>query len=137
MDGNGRWARGRLMKRFAGHRAGVKVAREIISSSAEMGIQVLTLFAFSSENWKRPRKEVEMLLDLFVTSLKDETGELHSNNIRIRIIGDRSVFSEKLQKHIAEAEALTSGNHGLSLNIAVNYGGKWDILNAATQLALK
>jgi undecaprenyl diphosphate synthase len=135
MDGNGRWARGHLLQRFAGHRAGVKVAREIITTSAEVGIQVLTLFAFSSENWKRPRKEVEMLLDLFVTSLKDETSELHNNNIRIRIIGDSTVFSDKLQKHIAEAEALTEGNQGMSLNIAVNYGGKWDILNAATQLS--
>lgn len=135
MDGNGRWARGRLMQRFTGHRAGVKTAREIITSSAEMGIQVLTLFAFSSENWKRPRKEVEMLLDLFVTSLRDEMGELHNNGICIRVIGDRSVFSDKLQKHITEAEILTAGNPGLSLNIAVNYGGKWDILNAATQLS--
>lgn len=134
MDGNGRWAKGRLMQRFAGHRAGVKAAREIISTSAEAGIQALTLFAFSSENWKRPRKEVEMLLDLFVTSLKDETGELHKNNIRMRIIGDRSAFSEKLQKHIAEAENLTASNEGLLLNIAVNYGGKWDILNAASQI---
>ena len=135
MDGNGRWARGKLMQRFAGHRAGVKAAREVITASAEAGVSVLTLFAFSSENWKRPRKEVEMLLDLFVTSLKDETGALHKNNIRMQIIGDRTAFSHKLQDHIREAEQLTASNKGLVLNIAVNYGGQWDILNAARALA--
>lgn len=135
MDGNGRWAKGRLMQRFAGHRAGVKAARDIIAASARRGVEALTLFAFSSENWKRPRKEVEMLLDLFVTSLKDETGDLHKNNIRMRIIGDKTAFSKKLQQHIEEAEELTKDNSGLHLNIAVNYGGQWDILNAVKDLA--
>lgn len=136
MDGNGRWAKGRLMKRIAGHRAGVKVAREIITTSGELGIKAVTLFAFSSENWKRPRKEVEMLLDLFVTSLNDEAGELHKNNICMRIIGDRSAFSDKLQQQISHTEELTKNNDGLYLNIAVNYGGKWDITNAARDVAI-
>lgn len=135
MDGNGRWARNRFMQRFAGHRAGVKATRDVISASARLGIEALTLFAFSSENWRRPRKEVEMLLDLFVTSLKEETGLLHENNIRMRIIGDRSVFSEKLRRHMAEAERLTTNNTGLALNVAVNYGGQWDILQASQALA--
>ncbi|MGD8515075.1 MAG: polyprenyl diphosphate synthase [Granulosicoccaceae bacterium] len=135
MDGNGRWARHKLLQRFAGHRAGVKAARNVIRLSVQLGIQALTLFAFSSENWRRPRKEVEMLLDLFVTSLKEETSELHNNNIRLRIIGDRSVLSDKLQARIAETEVLTAGNNGLRLNVAVNYGGQWDITRAARKLA--
>jgi len=134
MDGNGRWAKKRLLPRFAGHKAGVKATRRIIEICATKKITALTLFAFSSENWKRPEKEVSLLMDLFASSLKDEAPSLHENNIRMRIIGDRSAFSEKLQQRIIAAEALTENNTGMCLNVAANYGGRWDVVQAVQRL---
>ncbi|WP_126455556.1 polyprenyl diphosphate synthase [Sulfuriflexus mobilis] len=131
MDGNGRWAKKRLLPRFAGHKSGVKSARMAIEVCVKLNIDALTLFAFSSENWKRPRKEVDLLMDLFVSSLREEAASLHKNNIRMRVIGDRQAFSEKLQKRIEEVETLTAENDGMTLTIAANYGGRWDILQAA------
>lgn len=133
MDGNGRWAKKRLMPRFAGHKAGVKSARTIIQSSGKLGIKALTLFAFSSENWRRPRKEVETLMDLFISSLNNYADELHQNNVCLQFIGDRLAFTDKLQKKMAEVEMLTANNSGLRLNIAANYGGRWDITQAVKQ----
>jgi undecaprenyl diphosphate synthase len=131
MDGNGRWARGRQLPRIAGHRAGVENVRALVSQSAELGIEFLTLFAFSSENWRRPPLEVRMLMDLFVMALEQEAQRLHENGVRLRVIGDRVAFPVKLQEAIVEAEALTRGNSRLTLVIAANYGGHWDIAQAA------
>ncbi len=130
MDGNGRWAKKRLMPRVAGHKAGVKATREVVENCVHLGIEALTLFAFSSENWKRPQKEVGALMELFLSSLKSEVSTLHKNEVRIRFIGERESFSEKLQRRIADAEALTHDNPGLQLVIAANYGGRWDIAQA-------
>jgi undecaprenyl diphosphate synthase len=131
MDGNGRWAQQRHLPRFAGHKSGVKPARMVVEVCAKLNIDALTLFAFSSENWKRPRKEVDLLMSLFVSSLREEAESLHNNNSRMRVIGDRTAFSEKLQKLIDEVETLTTNNDGMTLAIAANYGGRWDILQAA------
>ncbi|MCW8881912.1 MAG: polyprenyl diphosphate synthase, partial [Sedimenticola sp.] len=130
MDGNGRWAQQRGLMRHAGHKAGVKTVRSSVEQSVKHGIEVLTLFAFSSENWKRPKKEVSLLMDLFMVALQREVKRLKRNNVRLRIIGDRSAFSEKLQQRISAAEAETAGNDGLVLQIAANYGGRWDITQA-------
>lgn len=135
MDGNGRWAKKRFMPRFAGHKSGLNATRDVVQSCSDMGVGALTLFAFSSENWKRPRLEVRMLLDLFMSSLQKEMTRLHDNNVRIRFIGDLSAFSKKLQKLIAESERETAHNNGLELRIAVNYGGRWDIVNAMQGIA--
>ena len=135
MDGNGRWAKKRFMPRFAGHKSGLSAVRKIVSSCVEQNITVLTLFAFSSENWRRPEKEVGLLMELFATALTGEVKKLHKNNIRLNVIGDLSAFSEKIQKLIAEAIALTANNTGLILNIAANYGGRWDITQAVRQVA--
>ena len=135
MDGNGRWAKKRFMPRFAGHKSGLNATRDVVQSCSDMGIGALTLFAFSSENWKRPKLEVRLLLDLFFSSLQKEMTRLHENNVRIRFIGDLSAFSKKLQKLIAESEQQTSTNTGLALNIAVNYGGRWDIVNSMQKIA--
>lgn len=135
MDGNGRWAKKRLLPRAAGHKAGVKTVKTIVEVSAELGIKAVTLFAFSSENWQRPKKEVDMLMDLFITSLESEVKQLHKNGVRLQFIGDRSQFSDKLQARIAESEDLTRDNQGLRLVIAANYGGKWDISQAVQSLA--
>ncbi|VAW74439.1 Undecaprenyl diphosphate synthase [hydrothermal vent metagenome] len=137
MDGNGRWAKLRKLSRNAGHKAGVEATRTIIQATAKRKIKALTLFAFSSENWNRPKKEVNLLMDLFLISLKREISKLHKNNIRIRFIGDREVFNKKLYEQINQAENLTQANSGLALNIAVNYGGRWDIVNACQQIATK
>lgn len=134
MDGNGRWARKRLMPRIVGHKAGVKSARMAVEVCARNGISALTLFAFSSENWNRPRKEVDLLMDLFIKSLREEASAINDNNIRMQIIGDRSAFSEKLQSRITEVELLTKNNTGMTLSIAANYGGRWDIVQAVQQL---
>ncbi|HKK05179.1 MAG: isoprenyl transferase [Gammaproteobacteria bacterium] len=134
MDGNGRWAKQRSLPRFAGHRAGVEAVRGTVQACVELGVEVLTLFAFSSENWRRPEKEVGLLMELFLTALEHEVGKLHRNNVRLRIIGDRSAFAPKLQASIASSEELTRDNDGLVLNVAANYGGRWDILQAARQL---
>ncbi|MCW8976910.1 MAG: isoprenyl transferase [Sedimenticola sp.] len=135
MDGNGRWAQQRGLMRHAGHKAGVKTVRSSVEQSVKHGIDVLTLFAFSSENWKRPKKEVSLLMDLFMVALQREVKRLKRNNVRLRIIGDRSAFSEKLQQRISAAEAETAGNDGLVLQIAANYGGRWDITQAVRRIA--
>ncbi|MFB3100082.1 MAG: isoprenyl transferase [Gammaproteobacteria bacterium] len=130
MDGNGRWAKQRGLPRIAGHRAGVKALQNIVNFSATEGIDVLTVYAFSRENWKRPRTEVSMLMELFNTSLRQRFRDLHDNNVRLRFIGDLSLFPARLRKSMADAGNLTTNNTGLELVIAVNYGGRWDITNA-------
>jgi len=137
MDGNGRWAKNRHQPRFMGHRAGVKSVENIVKYCAEIGVDVLSLFAFSSENWKRPTKEVSLLMELFALSLKQQAKRLHKNNIRLKIIGDISKFSTSLQKQITQAQQLTENNTGLTINIAANYGGHWDITQSVRQLAEK
>jgi undecaprenyl diphosphate synthase len=137
MDGNGRWAKQRLLPRVAGHQQGAESARVIITACAKKKIPYLTLFAFSSENWKRPAGEVHFLLDLFLKSLKSEIDELHKNQIRLKIIGDKTRFSHELQRAITFAEELTHENRGLQLNIALNYGGRWDIVQATQTLCKK
>ncbi len=135
MDGNGRWARRRGLPRSAGHRAGVQSVRCVVEASLRRGIEALTLFAFSSENWRRPRQEVGLLMELFLTTLQREVQRLHEQGVRLRFIGDRAAFAPKLRARIAEAEALTAGNATLHLNIAANYGGRWDIAQAARRIA--
>lgn len=134
MDGNGRWAKKRFLPRVAGHQRGLETVRELIKQCAELKIEFLTLFAFSSENWRRPEEEVSFLMGLFLEALKRETAKLHENNIKLLMIGDRSRFSEQLNAQIESAEQLTANNTGLVLTIAANYGGRWDILNAVNQL---
>ncbi|MCP5425995.1 MAG: di-trans,poly-cis-decaprenylcistransferase [Gammaproteobacteria bacterium] len=135
MDGNGRWARRRFLPRTAGHREGAKTVRRIAKACDERGVRVLTLFAFSSENWQRPAKEVHFLMDLFLSTLRAEIRRLQDNNMRLRFIGDRGGFSLELQTLMSEAETLTATNTGLLLVIAANYGGRWDITQAAKGLA--
>lgn len=135
MDGNGRWAQRRGLPRYAGHPVGVEAVRRIVEACVERGIAVLTLFAFSSENWHRPQKEVSLIMDLFIRSLRKEARRLHRNGVKLKIIGDRGAFSQKLQQQIVEVEALTEDNRGLVLQVAANYGGRWDITQAARQLA--
>ena len=135
MDGNGRWAQQQGKHRVAGHKAGVESVRASVSCARTLGVKALTLFAFSSENWQRPEKEVGVLMDLFMFVLTREVKRLHKNNIKFQVIGDLSRFSVKLQKKIAEAEALTKQNTSMVLSVAANYGGRWDIANAAKQLA--
>ncbi|MCC6303137.1 MAG: isoprenyl transferase [Gammaproteobacteria bacterium] len=135
MDGNGRWARQRHLPRIAGHRAGVEAVRAIVEACAARGVRVLTLFAFSSENWRRPESEVNLLMDLLLTSLQREVDRLHRNGIRLLFIGERAVFNAKLIEMMDTAERLTAANAGLTLVIALNYGGRWDVTQAAQQLA--
>jgi len=135
MDGNGRWARERGLPRHAGHKAGVGAVRSAVEQCLKYRISVLTLFAFSSENWKRPQQEVGLLMELFLNALQREAKRLQKNGVRLRVIGDRIGFSEKLQAGIAAAEALTADNSRLLLQIAANYGGRWDITEAARRLA--
>lgn len=135
MDGNNRWAKQRLLGGVAGHKAGVESVRAVVETCAREGVSVLTLFAFSSENWRRPADEVSALMKLFLFALEREVKKLHRNNIRLRIIGDRSRFSETLRQHMAAAEALTAANDRMTLVIAANYGGQWDITQAAQALA--
>ena len=137
MDGNGRWAKKRFMPRTAGHHAGVKSTRKIVEDCVKEKIQALTLFAFSSENWKRPEQEVSSLMELFVSTLQSEIKSLHKQNVRVRFIGEISAFSEKLQIKIKETKELTKNNTGLQLNIAVNYGGRWDIAQACKSIVNK
>ncbi len=137
MDGNGRWAKRKLLPRYAGHQAGLGTVRRIIKYSIEQGVEVLTLFAFSSENWKRPPQEVNLLMKLFMTALQREVKKLHKNNIRLRLIGNREAFSEKLQRLITDAENLTKDNTKFTLVIAANYGGRWDIVDTAKNIALQ
>jgi undecaprenyl diphosphate synthase len=135
MDGNGRWAKRRRLPRFAGHKRGVEAVRGVVKACAERGVGFLTLFAFSSENWRRPPEEVALLMQLFIGALENEVQKLHRNGIRLRLIGDHSRFDPKIQALIAEGERLTAANRGLTLTVAANYGGRWDILQAFNRLA--
>lgn len=135
MDGNGRWAESKGKHRVLGHKHGVKSLRKAIAFASEQKIEALTLFAFSSENWQRPVQEVDMLMGLFFTVLTSEVKKLNKNNIKLKIIGDLSGFSERLQKKVIEAENTTQGNTGLVVNVAANYGGRWDITQATKKLA--
>ena len=135
MDGNGRWARRRRLPRFAGHKRGVEAVRRIVRSCAERGVEFLTLFAFSSENWRRPPDEVALLMQLFLAALTREVRKLHRNDIRLKVIGYTARFDPKIRSLIEAGERLTEGNHGLTLTIAANYGGRWDLLQALTRLA--
>ena len=137
MDGNGRWARKRFLPRVAGHKRGVETVRDLVKQCAMLNVKYLTLFAFSSENWRRPEDEVSFLMGLFMDSLQREVTKLHENNIRLILIGDRSKFSAELVAQIEKAEKLTEKNTGLTLTIAANYGGRWDILNATNQMISK
>ncbi|MCL1036366.1 polyprenyl diphosphate synthase [Shewanella corallii] len=137
MDGNGRWAQAKGKARVLGHRAGVKAVRRAVSTARNLGVKSLTLFAFSSENWRRPDTEVTLLMELFFTVLQREIKLLDKNGVRLNIIGDTSRFSERLQKQIRTAEAQTANNDKLILNVAANYGGRWDIMQAARKLADK
>lgn len=135
MDGNGRWAKKRFLPRVAGHKQGVEAVRTLIRSASERGVESLTVFAFSSENWQRPADEVSFLMDLFLRALREEVQKLHSNGIRFRAIGNISVLAEETRSLIAEAEALTLANTQLCFNVAVNYGGRWDVEQAVAQAA--
>jgi len=134
MDGNGRWAKRRLMPRVAGHRKGVEALRGVIRACAERGVSHLTVFAFSSENWRRPQEEVTLLMELFMRALENEVARLHENDIRFRVIGDLSGFSGRIQTLIRDAEALTRNNTRLTFTVAANYGGRWDIVQAVKRL---
>jgi len=137
MDGNGRWAKQQHQPRFMGHRAGVKAVEEIVKHCIELDVKVLSLFAFSSENWRRPSKEVSLLMELFSLALKQQVKRLHKNNIRLQIIGELSQFSPSLQKQIQQSQQLTENNTGLTLNIAANYGGRWDVVQSVRKIADK
>jgi undecaprenyl diphosphate synthase len=130
MDGNGRWATRRFLPRVAGHKKGVDAVRTIVEACVDRGVEYLTLFAFSSENWRRPADEVSLLMRLFMTALEREVAKLHANNIRLKVVGDLSRFDAKLQSLIENAERRTAGNAGLTLTICANYGGRWDIMQA-------
>ncbi|MCG2584087.1 polyprenyl diphosphate synthase [Massilia sp. TS11] len=134
MDGNGRWATKRLLPRVAGHMKGVEAVRTIVEACVQRGIGYLTLFAFSSENWRRPEEEVSLLMRLFVTALEREVVKMHANNIRLKVVGDLSRFSAELQRLIAEAERKTANNTGLTVTVCANYGGRWDITQAASKM---
>ncbi|HVY08061.1 MAG TPA: polyprenyl diphosphate synthase [Burkholderiales bacterium] len=135
MDGNGRWAKSRFLPRVAGHKRGLEAVRAATKACVAQGVSYLTLFAFSSENWRRPKDEVSFLMELFVIALEQEVAKLHENRIRLKIVGDLSSFEPRLNRMIAEAEALTANNDGLTLTIAANYGGRWDILQAVNRMA--
>ena len=134
MDGNGRWARKRFLPRVAGHKRGVETVRDLVKQCALLNVKYLTLFAFSSENWRRPDDEVSFLMGLFMDALKREVAKLHENNIRLILIGNRSRFGKDLVKQIKISEKLTAKNTGLILTIAANYGGRWDILQATNKM---
>ena len=137
MDGNGRWATSRDRSRTAGHREGVKTARSVVEAAADAGIEVLTLFAFSSENWQRPPEEVNSLMRLFVEVLQREVDALHDNGIQLRFIGDRTHLPTILQKRMSDAETRTAGNQRMILVIAIAYGGRWDVLQSMQRVARK
>jgi undecaprenyl diphosphate synthase len=134
MDGNGRWARSRMLPRIAGHRRGLEAVRATIGNCADRGVQYLTLFAFSSENWRRPAEEVALLMQLFQVALTSEVERMHKNGVRLRVVGDTQRFGAKIQHLIAEAERLTAANQRLTLTIAANYGGRWDLLQAVNKI---
>ena len=133
MDGNGRWAKKRLMPRIMGHKKGLEMLEEMTANCARLGVEYLTVFAFSTENWRRPMDEVNFLMGLFLQSLQKRVQKLHKNNLCLRVIGDRSRFAAEIVRGIEEAEALTAENTGLTLTIAADYGGRWDILQAVNQ----
>jgi len=135
MDGNGRWARSRGLPRPAGHRASVKVVRKIVEECGRRNVDYLTLFAFSSENWRRPPDEVGMLMNLFLDALDREVADLHRNRVRLRFLGDRDLLGTALAQRMRDAEALTLGNTGLVLFVALAYGGRWDLAQACRSLA--
>ena len=134
MDGNGRWAKKRFMPRIMGHRRGVETVRDVVKQCIDVGVEYLTLFAFSSENWRRPPDEVRFLMGLFMDALKREVVKLHENQIRLVMIGDRSRFDPMLLKEIHAAEKLTEHNKRLTLTIAANYGGRWDVMQAMQRM---
>jgi len=134
MDGNGRWAKQRHLPRFAGHKRGVESVRAVVKACAQLGVKYLTLFAFSSENWRRPPEEVALLMQLFRGALINEVEKLHRNGIRLKLVGDTQRFDPKIRALIERGEALTAQNTGLTLTIAANYGGRWDILQALSKL---
>lgn len=134
MDGNGRWARQRHLPRFAGHKRGVEAVRGTVQACAQRGVQFLTLFAFSSENWRRPAEEVALLMQLFHLALTSEVEKLHRNGIRLRVVGDLSRFDARMRALIEQGERTTAGNTRLTLTVAANYGGRWDILQALGRL---
>lgn len=135
MDGNGRWARKKGLPRVAGHHRGVETVRKVVKLSAELGIKYLTLYTFSTENWKRPKDEVSTLMRLIVKSLQNETDELNANNVRLRMIGDYSHLPDVVQRELNLAVEKTKGNTGLNLNLALSYSGRWEILEAVKQIA--
>jgi undecaprenyl diphosphate synthase len=135
MDGNGRWAKKRFLPRVAGHKRGVETVRSMVKACIERGIEYLTLFAFSSENWRRPKDEVSFLMGLFISALEAEIGKLHDNGVRLRVIGDLAAFEPRLVELIRRGEATTAENTRLTLTIAANYGGRWDILQAVNRLS--
>lgn len=137
MDGNGRWAEKRGLPRLAGHKQGAEAVERIVRAAAEKGIKVLTLFAFSTENWKRPEEEVDGLMGLLRLYLRSKTAEMHKNNVRLKIIGDRQRLSSDIVASIQSAEELTRQNDGITVIIALNYSGRWDIEQATRQLAIK
>ena len=134
MDGNGRWATKRFLPRVAGHAKGVEAVRAVVEACARKGVEYLTLFAFSSENWRRPEEEVSLLMRLFVTALEKEVAKLHANDIRLKVVGDLSRFDQKLQTMIHAAEARTANNKRMTFTICANYGGRWDIMQAVNRL---
>jgi undecaprenyl diphosphate synthase len=136
MDGNGRWAKARHRPRSCGHNAGRKAVREVIEACLREGVQALTLFAFSSENWQRPQEEVGALMGLFVRALDKEVDELHGHGVRLRFIGDLGAFEANLRERMQAAMTHTAGNDKLQVNIAVSYGGRWDIVQASRHAAV-
>jgi undecaprenyl diphosphate synthase len=134
MDGNGRWAKQRMLPRAAGHKRGVEIVREVVKTCVGRGVEYLTLFAFSSENWRRPAEEVSMLKQLFILALEREAERLHRNGIRLRVVGNLVPFGNKITELVARAERLTRDNKGMTLTVAANYGGRWDLLQAMQRM---
>lgn len=134
MDGNGRWATKRKLPRMVGHERGVAALRGVVEGCMRMGVRYLTVFAFSSENWRRPEEEVSFLMGLFIKALQREVRELHKNGVRLRIVGDMTGFSQSLREAIAQAESATAANDKFHLTVAANYGGRWDILQATRKM---
>ncbi|EMU4519412.1 isoprenyl transferase [Neisseria gonorrhoeae] len=134
MDGNGRWAKKRFLPRIMGHKRGLDALENMVKHCAKLGVQYLTVFAFSTENWRRPEDEVSFLMGLFLQALQKQVRRLHENNMRLKILGSRERFNRQILQGIEEAEALTANNTGLTLSIAADYGGRWDILQAANKL---
>lgn len=134
MDGNGRWAKKRFLPRIMGHKRGLDALENMVGHCAGLGVRYLTVFAFSTENWRRPEDEVSFLMGLFLQALQKQVRRLHENNMRLKILGNRERFNRQILQGIEEAEALTANNTGLTLSIAADYGGRWDILQAANRL---